>query len=474
MKNNRCYHPKKRHGVISIFLCIILSAIVLSESLLWLAAGKRAQEADLLRCMRLQSSQALSCYNQVLLEYYGIYAVDKSSIRSKIFDTCIRSKGQTSVLIEPTSEMTKDAIRIGIVRFMQIRMPAYIASEILSRISLISDLIDESGVRKIFDSANGSSAWLRYLSDFISKKKEWSTTIKAALEMIKDLDQTGVVEDIASFFEAIQYIAERGGTSLLQGDMEVGEVLDVSAFANTLDTVEALYTPELPELLETFLMDIYTVSFFDSRIVNEVDGSASKPEENVLGKKYEDLHTTNRFDLEYILTGVDNEYVSGIITHQLIGDIRVIFDFASNMMNKEKMERSLVIANVLSTCITILSAGKAQISPKILQYLVIFVWSVIDGINDAMKLVRGESVPILTGDSFTGKYDMLNDALMTDYRDYVNILLFPVPSDFKCKRMMEILKRDGSGDLYTGVRVSAEYDGNTYSLEDSYDAYKKG
>jgi hypothetical protein len=468
----KCSCQKKRNGVISIFLCIILSAVVLSESLLWLAACKRAEEADLMRCMRLQTAHALSCYNEVLLDYYGIYVVDESLFQPIIFETCNRSQGQTSILIEPTSALTKEAIRNGIVRFMLIRMPAYITSEILSRISLISDLIDESGVRKIFESAGGSSAWLHYLADFISKKTEWSATIKAALEIIKEADCTGIIRDIESFFESVQYIAERGGTTFLQGDMEVGDVLDVTAFGNTLDLVESLYSPDLPETLETCLMDIYAVSFFDSFIVNEMDGSESKPEENVLGRKYEDLHSENQNDLEYILTGVDDDYLSAMITNQCISDIRVICNFVSNIMNKEKMDKALVIANVLSTCIKILSAGKAEIPAKALQYLVIFIWSIADGISDSFKIARGESVPLLTSDSFSGKFELLNDALMTDYRDYINILLFLVPAENKSERMLQVLTRDAGGEMYSGVLVSSSYDGTTYSLEESYDAYK--
>ena len=461
----------KRHGGISIFLCIVLSAIVLTESLLWLAAGKRGQEADLMRCMRLQSAHALSSYNQVLLDYYGIYVVDKSLFQSTVFDTCFRSNDQTNILIEPTSAMTVEQIRIGIVKFMQIRMPAYIAGEILSRINLISDLIEDSGVKKIFESTKGSSAWLTYLTDLLSKKNEWTATIKAAVEVAKELDFTGTVEEVESFFESVKFIAERGGTSFIQGGSDVGDVLDVTVFANTLDYVEALYTPDLPELLDTYLMDIYATSFFDSRIIEEVDGSASKPEENALGRKYQDLHPANYYDLEYVLTGVDNEILSGYITQQLITDIRIIFDFASNLANKEKLEKSLGIANVLSVCISIISAGKAQIPAKALQYLVLFVWSIGDGMSDALKLVKGESIPILLGDYFSGKYNILNDALMTDYRDYINILLFVVPGSFKSDRMMQILTRDAGGEMHAGVRVTADYDGNTYVMEESYDAY---
>lgn len=458
-----------RQGGMTVFLCIILAGLVLTESILWAGAGRRATEADLARCMRLQAAHSLSSYNSKILDYYGLYTADASSTDTTIFDTCFRSPGEAGILVEPTSPMTKEAIFKGIIKFMQIRMPAFFCSEILSRLLVIGELIEDSGVFSVMES-QGSSEWLTYLSDFISKKEAWSQTIESAMTTFEDIDFTGTTKKIKTFFSTVRNLAERGGTSFLQGDSDVGEVLDFSNLVKVFDVIDAVYGSDLPEPVDDYFLNLYTISFLDSRIINQIDGTSSKPEENAFGKKYEELHPQNICDLEYVLTGFDNELISMGITQQLVGDVRLISNFAMNLLDKQKMEQSLLIARVIASCIAVLSAGTIEAPPEVIRYLVLYVWSIADSMGDVQKLIAGERVPLFRTEYIT-KNELLDDSLSTDYRDYVHVLLMLVPGDFKSDRILNVIKRDAGGELYAGIRITARYNNTSYVLEDAYDAY---
>ena len=117
----------------TIFLCIILAALVLTESILWTAAARRAKEADLARSMRLQLQQSLSGWNEEIYDFYGLYTLDTSTLDSTVVTTCFQDGDEIQVLLNPTSEMTAESIRTGVIRFMLIRFPALLAGRIQSK-----------------------------------------------------------------------------------------------------------------------------------------------------------------------------------------------------------------------------------------------------------------------------------------------------------------------------------------------------
>jgi hypothetical protein len=154
----------------------------------------------------------------------------------------------------------------------------------------------------------------------------------------------------------------------------------------------------------------------------------------------------------------------------LVFDVRIITNFGTYLVDSEKMSKAKEIAEILSAAITLVSAGTVSVDPEILQFAVLYVWALVQGFADLVKLLSGESI-ILFDHSALNNNDILKDALNTKYRDYIALFLMAVPEEWKLSRILTILKRDCSSEIYSGVTLSANFRGGLFVMEDTYDAY---
>ena len=65
-----------RKGTITLFLCIVLSAAIILESIYIKGAYRRKQEVILASAVSHQTEQILSQFDRQYLDWYGIYALD--------------------------------------------------------------------------------------------------------------------------------------------------------------------------------------------------------------------------------------------------------------------------------------------------------------------------------------------------------------------------------------------------------------
>jgi len=471
----RIRHIFKRNGSAGIFLCIVLSAVILTEGVLYSAARIRSNEADLARCMRLQISQILCSYNRSLLENYGLYGLDSSSVNSKVFDACFSGKGDAVMTAEPENMISSADLKTGIADYMQIRMPAVASGEILSRFKgIYSGILDSD----LFKNAKGSqsSEWLGYVKGFLGQKDKWGGVINSVVAAVETVDFTGKVKDLEEFASSFQEAAGRSATLYLQGESSTvlpDDFLNPDNLSNIMSYVDGYMNWEMPGIVDSLLINEYAVSFFDSKVEYIVDGDSKELESNLLGVPFTEIHGSNRADLEYLLTGIDNEIISFSIAETLIFDMRTIANTGIYLLDNEKMKKAKEIAEILSAAITLVSAGTVSIDPEALKFGVIYVWALKQGFQDVLKLIGGESV-ILFDHSALDDQEVLKGALMTDYRDYMRVLLLAVPEEWKLSRILTLLKKDCANELYKGVCLSVDYRGSLFRMEDSYDAYSAG
>jgi len=466
------HHFFCRNGGASIFLCIILSAVVLTEGTLYFAARIRGAEADLQRCMRLQISQILSNYNESLLEKYGLYGIDSSCVNTQVFDTCFTGKGDASLDAKPLGLMTEADLRKGIPDYMQIRMPSIVSGEILSRFKSVLGEITDS---KIFQKAKSeeTSEWLGYIKDFLGQKDKWGDVINSLVSAVEVVDVTGKMKDIKDFASSFQNAMNRSTTLYLQGDdtpAQANDILNPDNLSNIIGYVDNYMNLDMPSIADDIMINEYAVSFFDSKIEYTKDDAGEAPESNLLGVPFTDIHGNNRADLEYILTGINDEFVSVGTAKILIYDMRIIINFASYLVDKEKMNKAKEIAQILSAAIEVVSVGTVVVKAEILQFAVLYVWALGQGFVDMTKLIEGESVSLFDHSALSDQ-EILADAISTDYRDYLGLMLLAVPVEWKLSRILTILKKDCGNELYTGVSLSGTFRGSQFVMEDTYDAY---
>lgn len=465
-------HLSGRSGGVSIFLCILLSAVILIQGTLYYAARIRAFEAELNRCMRLQISQILSLYNDDLLSKYGLYALDAASVNTEVFDTCFSGGSDTVLETELLSPLSADSLRTGISDYMQIRMPAAVSGEILSRFKGVCSEITSCGLFQKAKNAN-SSAWLDYVRDFLSQKDKWSDVISKAVSVAEAVDITGKLRDLEKFASSFRSTMERSATLNLQGrstgDLS-NQVLNPKGLSQIMGYVDSFMDTDLPEFTDTLIINQYAQSFLDSKLEYMSDGDVRISECNILGVPFSEIHGSNRADLEYVLTGLDNEFVSFNAAKAMIGDVRLIINFGTYLLDQEKMNKAKEIAEILSTAVAAASLGTVVVDPEILQFVVVYVWAMGQAITDVFSLIEGESV-LLFDHSAVADGSIFEDALMTSYRDYLGFFLLAVPVEWKLSRILTILKKDCAGELYEGIRLSTGFRGYKFCMEDTYDAY---
>jgi len=461
-----------RNGSASIFLCIILSAVILTECVLYSATRMRGTEADIARCMRLQISQILCNYNEQLLGNYGLYGVNEASVNKKVFDKCFSGAGDFILAAEPCGLMTTEDLRTGISDYMKIRMPAIASAEILSRFKGVFSEIRESTIFKKSQTLE-SSEWLNYAKNFLNQKDKWNNVISNVLSVAEVIDITGKLGELDDFAVSLQHELARNTTLYLQGesdkDLPTG-IMNPDNLSAIMSYADNYMNFELPEIADVLMINEFAVASFDSRIEYIMDGDNKVPEANYYGVPFSEIHGSNRADLEYLLTGIDNETISSNTVKILIYDMRIIVNLGTYLVDSEKMKKAKEIAEILSTGISLVSAGTVTIDPQALQFFVLYIWALGQGFSDLVKLIGGESV-VLFDHSALAEHTILEDALLTDYRDYLGLFLLAVPVDWKLSRILTLLKKDCGGELYTGVSLSVDYRGSTFMMEDTYDAY---
>ncbi|NLD50411.1 MAG: chromosome partitioning protein ParA, partial [Clostridiaceae bacterium] len=105
---------KKAEGAISIFLCIILISVILLSSLLVEGSRMKTAETQIQSALDNASKSALTCYNNLLKDMYGLMALsddDPSKLMEEVYYYLERNL-QTSGIEEhrTISEKTLDEI----------------------------------------------------------------------------------------------------------------------------------------------------------------------------------------------------------------------------------------------------------------------------------------------------------------------------------------------------------------------------
>jgi len=462
----------RKNGSAGIFLCIILSAVILTECVLYSGARMRGTEADAARSMRLQISQILCNYNEQLLGNYGLYGLNEASVNTQVFEACFSGNEGFVIDAAPCGLITTDDLRMGITDYMQVRMPAIASAEILTRFKgVFSEIMDSTSFNKA--KSLESSAWLGYVKDFLNQKDKWSNVISSVLSAAEVIDVTGKLGELEEFASTLQEEMARATTLYLQGDSAASlseSFLNPDYLSTIMGYADSYMNIELPEIADDLMINEYAAASFDSEIEYIKDGDNKTPEANLLGIPFSDIHGDNRGDLEYILTGIDNGILSYSTAKILIYDVRIIVNLGTYLVDSEKMKKAKEIAEILSTGISLVSAGTVTIDPEALQFIVLYVWALGQGFADLVKLTGGESI-VLFDHSALAEHSILENSLLTDYRDYLGLFLLAVPVEWKLSRILTLLKKDCGGELYKGVSLSLDYRGNSFMMEDTYDAY---
>lgn len=461
-----------RHGGAVLFLCIILSALILSQSILYLGAVSRASEAEMRRCLQLQADQYLCKYNDLLYEYFGIYGIGNQNHSQTVFDECMRFHTDVTFESKPYSELSADDLNAAVTDFMKIRMPAIAGYELIDRLKGVIESINGSTL--VTQASTGvTNDWTKYLKEYVANTDHWSAILANAENFIDVIGFSEKLGDLKDFIQDLRFLVEKEGTQYLQNDEEGLLNIDIfspDALSKLTEFVSCISESDSGVFIERLYLNQYVMSLFDSSLETcSIDGNKIN-ESNIFGVSYKEIHGTNQSDIEYLLTGVSEGKASVYITRTLIFSVRSVLNLGSFLFDNEKLNTAEGIADILSICIAAISAGSVVVEPQVIKYIVIFVWALVEACKDVNKLINGESICLISHSNIEDD-KTVNALLTTDYRDYIGPFMLLVSKNDLLDRMIKIFKRDFGGTIYTGVYISAQSRGVEYSLRDRYDVY---
>ena len=455
----------RRHGSISIFLCLLLSGLVIIESVLVAGAAVRADEAEQLRSARVLLSTTLAAYDRDFLSSYGLYVIDEDRLTDDVFRACYAGSLNPECRIVGTDALKPEQLGEAVSDYLLARSPAIAGEEILTRVSAISDLLKESDLFQLGSGTSGQA--LDTLRDFLGEKERWSGIITQAAGVLEEVLPESAVNQVTSFLNQVKTSSAQRAALLFEGSYEPGEALDPKILSDSWKNIDAIFSADMPQIGENYYLSIYAARFLDCQIKNTEEAG----DKNLLGASFAKIHEANRLDLEYVITGIDNEIISEYLVRSTLYNVRNVIHFVTYLTDQEKREKALEIARVLEVCIAIISGGTVDLKAEALEYIVLAVWAQIAAATDVLNLADGQTIDLFPH-SLLDKHKELGDFLKVDLRDCLFMFLLFIPQSFKEDRIFKILLRDSSSSLYTGAEVHITSRFTDFYMEEKYRAYR--
>ena len=450
----RKVYRKNKYGASTIFIAIIMSALILVECTYLTFVWDLDRRLEISRGLKYQVEAILADYDRELFNTYGIYAFCIDELDDSVFNAVLNDHGLTEgqcIEVDGVEVLDTDSLRRAIASYYSYRAAGIAIRSMFEQVSGIIDKIDEKGVIakiKSFTSSGASS----YLSDILSN----SVDIEGKLdELSEDID----VEQLRNSIPMIQRIID-----LINDNQD-----DVTEIDPGIRLTDLTFLIEGYTLLEGLIDDgsqfaagrtdhlliaHYAAYNFDCAVDNENDRS-------IIGTKFSSIHGENYFDSEYIMTGFDGR-PGAVSVSILIFEILFCKYFISEYSEPGKALAYETAAILLSTLIALLSDGTVDIPTQVMEFVLIAIVSACESFSDLKSCLEGNAIPMYEEDGM--------ELIMLKYRDFLFLYLFCVADNFLLERMINVLTRD-FGEMYTGICLVTEYRGTSYDVTKRYALY---
>lgn len=457
-----------RRGSITLFLCIILSAAILLETIYLQGAYRRKQEVILTEAVSHQVEQIFSQFNREYLDWYGIYAIDDVKYGSSVFEEMTKDYSDMSFEYSLTDEFDEDDLRASVVEYMKLRGIAFEGNALLDRLDLsVSQLSGSSHTGGI-----GIGNWIPTFKDYLSNKDKYKDRL-ADFEVI--CDHMGLGDQLpyfSSFCDDVTEAWEKSSSQFFEcGESSVTiSLFDPGSIDSLTSAFDSYIDVDLPSIVDRLLINEYAVFSFDSFVTRYQGDDDYEPECNILGIPFDEIHDSNdKGDLEYLFVGSEDAVFNKLISYGTLFGTRLILNYSAFILDDAKRSAALVLAEIMCILISLLTFFTVNLSPTVVMYFVLFFFAYTAAMVDVSKLTMGMTVPIFYNDSVC---EALGDFADTQYRDYYRVFLLFVPEDVLLERMLDVIQRDCGDEIYTGVKAEGSLRGDKYIVKRRFELYE--
>ena len=449
-------HLKKkgnRRGATTIFLAIILSAIILVEcTYIGLVEELRCSLAYT-RGVKLQVETFLSDYDRQLFKTYGIYAFNIDTIDSDVFTRTLEGSGIESgsdIYVCGVNSFDTEDLKDAISLYYAYRSSGVIFGYLSDYIVEILEDIDQFGVLDKFRSFVRSEA-----SDVLMDIIDGASTVSdQILEYAAELgidDIEGYIEDFSEFIDLFDQLDDDStdvGGGFSPRDMDFG----IDAVTGLYDLMDSTADMISGPLFHGFAVN-YACYNFDCKLEEDqaLDGTA-----------FTDLHGESLSDTEYILTGLEDgagEVATGFLIYQVL----FVLDIIRVMTDPVKMGWIDGIAAVLAVLIDVLTAGTVIVTPDVCKVVIAIFAAEFMAVTDLFNVLQGEKITLVEIEGIP--------TINVGYRELINVYMNFIPDSLLLSRMTTVLSRDYRGYV-TGISAGTEYNGNEIIYSRTYTIYE--
>ena len=447
-------HFINRHGAATVFLAIILSALILVECTFVAYVWNLDYALTVNTALKTQIETILSDYNRQLFNVYGIYAFSIDGVDDECFNKALEINGleaQSTLYVTESRKVTTDDLKTAISSYYSYRATGIAAKTAVETCGDLLIQLDENGILSGISEYMESPA-SQYVSEIIKgddTAEEWIEKAGDALDIEALTDEITALDDLREEFSDMIHDSDIG--------LDV-DIADWEGLLNTVSTMEEFvdgYSDTAPDIEVKFFIAHYCSHNFDCRFPPEGDGTIN-------GTEFKSIHEDQFDDVEYLITGLDSALgVADIF--MLIHFIITLGKLLENYSNETVRNTMEAIAIVIQEVLYALSEGTCDIDYRIITFGLMVYLSMIQAAIESFKLMDGDRAVLF-------KYDD-TDIITMNYRDFLNVFCFFVPEETILERTRKVLERD-YGDLFKGITLKAEFRGTAYYLEKSYQMYE--
>lgn len=439
---------RNKYGSTTVFLSMILTAIVLVECSFIAIMWDYDKRLEMSRAVKIQLQSVLSDYNRQLFEVYGIYAFNKSKVDTKIFNRCLEANGcdeMNVVRVEGFKPITAKELKRAIASYYTLRWGGFTGKRIVNELVPFIKSADKFDIcGKIKKLTSGGAG--KYLKLIIDGKEKISGD-----EEDEDY-KTGekVLGQIAS-------LVKRSGNDLskLSPDLSadnLGYVADCLNYVNS-------YADKGQDLLSgkasKFALAHYAAYNFDCQIENDKDETLDKT-------SFNDIHTDNKCDAEYILSG--NEGKAGCANvESLIFAVCFIKEYMNCNSDPLLTTALPLLADAIAAVVLVVTEGAVALDPGLVETGLKIIVAACHAAGSVSNVVDGETVSLIEKDDDKGLINL-------GYRDFVFMYMCLVPEESVSERVLNVLSRD-FGEMSYSLTVHATYGVETFERSAGYALY---
>ena len=392
---------------------------------------------------------ALSSYSGVLLQRYGILAVDTGrdadwqEKATRLFDESKPSEAAACHLEVITNESLGDrtVLTSAIRSFVGDRLPALLLAMGMEKLSGIGRQSTAASFDPLFDTGREEGADSNGWGEALLTLAENAAPPPDDTEVLPEdegYDLGDASRDVSDCLREIQAMNRLGAAD--PTSPKLPSPLDPSSLSGFLSATLDGLPSSVDALLNEVSLDVYAATMFRSRVLSRSDNGVAVPYRDLRGRTLSSLSSVDLYEVERIAVGRATDAENLRAVERRILAIRFAFHMAAQLTDGPSREKAQVLAAALSGLLSAATSGALVIPSGFLSIALQAAWAFESAQTEVRTLVGGGCVPFLP-DLLVKDLPELAQWTST-YGDHLMLLLLTVPNQVKLERIAFIIERN--------------------------------